>query len=49
MGPVLWDVKTDDFDNHSPHSQRFFARMKLPEIQARKGSRKHVDITSSLV
>ncbi|OJH38329.1 DUF6310 domain-containing protein [Cystobacter ferrugineus] len=33
---TLWDVKTDDFDKHSPHSQRFFARMKLPEIQREK-------------
>jgi hypothetical protein len=33
---TLWEVKTDDFDIHSPHSQRFFARMKLPEIQREK-------------
>jgi hypothetical protein len=33
---TLWDVKTDDFDKHSPHSQRFFARMKLPEMQREK-------------
>ena len=30
---TLWEVKTDDFDKHSPHSQRFFALMKLPEMQ----------------
>ncbi|TQF16909.1 hypothetical protein FJV41_05685 [Myxococcus llanfairpwllgwyngyllgogerychwyrndrobwllllantysiliogogogochensis] len=30
---TLWEVKTDDFDLHSPHSQRFFARVKLPEIK----------------
>jgi hypothetical protein len=33
---TLWEVKTDDFDEHSPHSQRFFAKMKLPEIQSEK-------------
>jgi uncharacterized protein DUF6310 len=33
---TLWDVKTDAFDKHSPHSQRFFARMKLPELQREK-------------
>jgi hypothetical protein len=33
---TLWDVKTDDFDKHSPHSQRFFVRVKLPEIQREK-------------
>nr|WP_306413590.1 DUF6310 domain-containing protein [Cystobacter fuscus] len=33
---TLWEVKTDDFDIHSPHSQRFFARIKLPEIQSEK-------------
>jgi uncharacterized protein DUF6310 len=33
---TLWEVKTDDFDIHSPHSQRFFARLKLPEIQREK-------------
>jgi uncharacterized protein DUF6310 len=33
---TLWEVKTDDFDIHSPHSQRFFARIKLPEIQREK-------------
>ncbi|HLL01641.1 MAG TPA: DUF6310 domain-containing protein [Myxococcaceae bacterium] len=30
---TLWDVKTDNFDIHSLHSQRFFARVKLPEMQ----------------
>ncbi|MET0403699.1 MAG: DUF6310 domain-containing protein [Cystobacter sp.] len=30
---TLWEVKTDDFDIHAPHSQRFFARVKLPEIK----------------
>jgi hypothetical protein len=33
---TLWEVKTDAFDKHSPHSQRFFALMKLPEIQREK-------------
>ncbi|WP_323379134.1 DUF6310 domain-containing protein [Pyxidicoccus xibeiensis] len=33
---TLWEIKTDDFDKQSPHSQRFFARMKLPEIQSEK-------------
>jgi uncharacterized protein DUF6310 len=33
---TLWEVKTDDFDKHPPHSQRFFALMKLPEIQREK-------------
>jgi hypothetical protein len=33
---TLWEVKTDDFDKHSPHSQRFFARVKLPEIEREK-------------
>ncbi|WPB74972.1 DUF6310 domain-containing protein [Archangium violaceum] len=33
---TLWEIKTDDFDIHSPHSQRFFARIKLPEIQREK-------------
>jgi hypothetical protein len=33
---TLWEVKTDDFDIHSIHSQRFFARVKLPEIQREK-------------
>ncbi|QRK14107.1 hypothetical protein JQX13_45915 [Archangium violaceum] len=30
---TLWEVKTDDFGKHSPHSQRFFIKMKLSEIQ----------------
>lgn len=33
---TLWEVKTDAFDKHSPHSQAFFARVKLPEIQREK-------------
>ncbi|MFE8602540.1 DUF6310 domain-containing protein [Archangium violaceum] len=33
---TLWEVKTDDFDIHSPHSQRFFARVKLPELKREK-------------
>jgi transposase-like protein len=27
------EVKTDDFDIHSPRSQAFFAKVKLPEIR----------------
>jgi uncharacterized protein DUF6310 len=30
---TLWEVKTDDVDNHSPRSQGFFVRMKLPELR----------------
>jgi hypothetical protein len=30
---TLWDVKTDDFGKHSPHSQKFFVKMKLGELQ----------------
>jgi len=30
---TLWEVKTDDFDKHSPHSQKFFIKMKLQGIQ----------------
>jgi hypothetical protein len=30
---TLWEVKTDDFDKHSPRSQEFFVRVKLPEIR----------------
>ena len=33
---TLWDVKTDDFDRHSPRSQDFLARVKLPEIEREK-------------
>jgi len=33
---TLWEVKTDNFDLHSPRSQAFFARVKLPEIQREK-------------
>jgi hypothetical protein len=43
----LWDVKTDNFDMHSPRSQDFLARVKLPELQREKSSRKSVDMTSS--
>ncbi|MFP2930630.1 DUF6310 domain-containing protein [Pyxidicoccus sp. 3LG] len=30
---ALWDVKTDDFEKQPPRSQRFFVRMKLPELR----------------
>jgi len=30
---TLWEVKTDKFDIHSPRSQAFFAKVKLPEIR----------------
>ena len=30
---TLWEVKTDDFGKHAPHSQKFFIKMKLGEIQ----------------
>ena len=30
---TLWEVKTDEFDKQSPHSQNFFVKMKLPEIR----------------
>jgi hypothetical protein len=30
---TLWEVKTDDFGKHSPHSQKFFIKMKLEELQ----------------
>ena len=30
---TLWDVKTDDFERQPPRSQRFFVRMKLPELR----------------
>jgi len=33
---TLWDVKTDNFDKHNLHSQQFFARVKLPELQREK-------------
>ena len=33
---TLWEVKTDDFDIHSLHSQKFFAKVKLPELQREK-------------
>jgi uncharacterized protein DUF6310 len=33
---TLWEVKTDNFDKHSPRSQDFFVRVKLPEIQREK-------------
>lgn len=34
---TLWDVKTDDFGRHSPRSQDFLARVKLPELQREDG------------
>ncbi|NOK13751.1 hypothetical protein HNS30_32360 [Corallococcus exercitus] len=30
---TLWEVKTDDFEKHSPRSRSFFVNMKLPELQ----------------
>ncbi|WP_232293790.1 DUF6310 domain-containing protein [Stigmatella aurantiaca] len=30
---TLWDVKTDDFEKQPLRSQRFFVRMKLPELR----------------
>ncbi|CAM3598748.1 DUF6310 domain-containing protein [Corallococcus soli] len=30
---TLWDVKTDDFEKQPPRPQRFFVRMKLPELR----------------
>ena len=30
---TLWDVKTDAFGKHDPHSQKFFIKMKLGELQ----------------
>ena len=30
---TLWEVKTDNFDKHSPRSQKFFVDVKLPEMQ----------------
>ncbi|MBZ4336621.1 DUF6310 domain-containing protein [Corallococcus sp. AS-1-12] len=30
---TLWDIKTDDFEKQPPRSQRFFVRMKLPELR----------------
>ncbi|MGE6760040.1 DUF6310 domain-containing protein [Corallococcus interemptor] len=30
---TLWEVKTDDFEKHSPRSRKFFVSMKLPELQ----------------
>ncbi|WP_223765190.1 DUF6310 domain-containing protein [Corallococcus sp. AS-1-6] len=30
---TLWEVKTDDFEKHSPRSRRFFVSMKLTELQ----------------
>jgi hypothetical protein len=30
---TLWEVKTDDFEKHSPHSRKFFVKMKLAELQ----------------
>ncbi|HEX8436533.1 DUF6310 domain-containing protein, partial [Archangium sp.] len=34
---TLWEVKTDDFDIHSPRSQAFFAKVKLPDIRREAG------------
>jgi hypothetical protein len=31
---TLWDVKTDDFDKQPPRSQRFFVKMKVPELKS---------------
>ncbi|WP_157758755.1 DUF6310 domain-containing protein [Cystobacter fuscus] len=33
---TLWDVKTDNFDKHSPRSRRFLAEVKFPEIRREK-------------
>jgi len=33
---TLWDVKTDNFDKHSPRSRRFLAEVKYPEIRREK-------------
>ena len=33
---TLWDVKTDNFDKHSPRSRRFLAEVKYPEIKREK-------------
>ncbi|REG37290.1 hypothetical protein ATI61_101272 [Archangium gephyra] len=33
---TLWDVKTDDFDKHSPRSRRFLAQVKYPELRREK-------------
>ncbi|WNG27821.1 hypothetical protein F0U62_30290 [Cystobacter fuscus] len=33
---TLWEVKTDNFDKHSPRSRRFLAEVKLPEIRREK-------------
>jgi len=33
---TLWDVKTDDFDKHSPRSRRFLAEVKFPELKREK-------------
>jgi hypothetical protein len=30
---TLWEVKTDDFEKHSPRSRKFFIAMKLAELQ----------------
>ncbi|WP_375759857.1 DUF6310 domain-containing protein [Corallococcus exercitus] len=30
---TLWEVKTDDFEKHSPRSRKFFISVKLPELQ----------------
>jgi len=33
---TLWEVKTDNFDIHSLRSQRFFVKVKMPEIRSEK-------------
>jgi hypothetical protein len=33
---TLWDVKTDNFDKHSPRSRRFLVEVKYPEIRREK-------------
>ncbi|WP_308686704.1 DUF6310 domain-containing protein [Stigmatella ashevillensis] len=33
---TLWDIKTDNFEKHNQHSQQFFARVKLSELQREK-------------
>ncbi|WP_233585947.1 DUF6310 domain-containing protein [Corallococcus sp. CA054B] len=30
---TLWEVKTDNFEKHSPRSRNFFVSVKLPELQ----------------
>lgn len=33
---TLWEVKTDNFDKHSPRSRKFLAEIKFPEIRREK-------------